>query len=75
MKKNNPERICANYAKPCPIANKCDNCANRFVKWKFNPDTKKRETIGMGCKKGLQTDGDKRKCFTCTMEGHRCKDN
>ena len=75
MKKRNPERICANYAKFCPIANRCDNCAHRAVKWKYNPITKKRETVGLGCKKGYPTDGDKRNCFKCTMEGHRCKND
>ncbi|MCM1297622.1 MAG: hypothetical protein NC311_18950 [Muribaculaceae bacterium] len=70
MKNKKNLRVCANYGKPCPLANKCDNCRNRLMKFVFVDGVK--QTI-IKCKKGNDTEGEKSKCFDCASEGYRCK--
>lgn len=66
-KKKRERRICTNYAKECPIANRCANCKNRLMLHAPNGN------FEIKCKKKNDTDGDTSKCFECSSEGFRCK--
>lgn len=70
MKKSKNLRVCVNYVKPCPLANKCDNCKHRAMKITY-VDGEKQTVIK--CRKGNDTEGEKSKCFECSSEGYRCK--
>lgn len=69
MGKNNKkqQRICENYAKPCPLANRCDNCKKRVMH-------KTPHGIEIRCRDRNDVNGDTSKCFVCTSEGLRCKE-
>lgn len=69
MGKNNKkqQRICENYAKPCPLANRCDNCKKRVMH-------KTPHGVEIRCRDHNDVNGDTRKCFVCTSEGLRCKE-
>lgn len=71
-KKRTTLRICTNYAKPCPLANRCDNCKHRAMRRVLDKDTQQYGTA-IACKKGYDPAGDKSKCFECASEGYRCK--
>lgn len=68
MGKNNKKQqsICENYAKPCPLANRCDNCKKRVMH-------KTPHGVEIRCRDRNDVNGDTRKCFVCTSEGLRCK--
>ncbi len=69
MGKNNKkqQRICENYAKPCPLANRCDNCKKRVMH-------KTPHGVEIRCRDRNDVNGDTSKCFVCTSEGLRCKE-
>lgn len=68
-------RICANYARPCVFANKCESCKHRAMK----PVKQDGKTIlkVVKCKLGydiMASPSEKEKCFFCTSEGtEKCK--
>lgn len=70
MSKKKNLRICNNYAKPCPLANTCENC-------KYREMGTRKGIFGLkGCKLGYEIDKPiegKSKCFFCEKEGIRCK--
>lgn len=71
MKKTNNERMCGNYFKICPIANKCDNCKSRIMRSVRGQNGEIKFSIH--CKKKNDVNGDHSKCFECRAEGYRCK--
>ena len=68
-------RICANYARPCSFANKCESCKHRAMKPK--KENGKTFLKLIGCKAGHDIEAaaeQKEKCFFCTAEGtEKCK--
>ena len=68
-------RICANYARPCSFANKCESCKHRAMKLKKEYGKTFLKLIG--CKAGYDIEAtaeQKEKCFFCTAEGtEKCK--
>lgn len=73
--KNINSKICANYARPCVFANRCESC--KYQARKLIRENGRMFLKLIGCRAGNNigaTAEEKAKCFYCTGEGtEKCK--